>query len=57
MKKRYLISGMLVLSLLTACAGPQIKLFTDATDPLKEFTPKRVCLAPLRAWLSRLSRN
>ncbi len=38
MKRLHLIAGMLVLSLLTACAGPRIKLFTDATDPLKEFT-------------------
>ena len=38
MKSLYLIAGMLVLALLTACAGPKVKLFTDATDPLKEFT-------------------
>jgi protease-4 len=57
MKKRYLISGMLVLSLLTACAGPQIKLFTDATDPLKEFTIEgsggdKILLVPVRGTIS-----
>jgi len=57
MKKRYLISGMLVLSLITACSGPQIKLFTDATDPLKEFTIEgsggdKILLVPVRGTIS-----
>jgi protease IV len=57
MKKQYLIVGMLVLFLLTACAGPQIKLFTDATDPLKEFTIEgsggdKILLVPVRGTIS-----
>jgi protease-4 len=57
MKKQYLIAGMLVLSLLTACAGPKVKLFTDATDPLKEFTIEgnggdKILLLPVRGTIS-----
>jgi protease-4 len=57
MKRLYLIAGMLVLSLLTACAGPQVKLFTDATDPLKEFTIEgsggdKILLVPIRGTIS-----
>ena len=57
MKRLYLIVGMLVLSLLTACAGPQVKLFTDATDPLKEFTIEgsggdKILLVPVRGTIS-----
>ena len=57
MKRLYLIAGMLVLSLLTACAGPQVKLFTDATDPLKEFTIEgsggdKILLVPIRGLIS-----
>jgi len=57
MKRLYLIVGLLVLALLTACAGPQVKLFTDATDPLKEFTIEgtggdKVLLIPVRGLIS-----
>ena len=57
MKRLYLIAGLLVLSLLTACAGPQVKLFTDATDPLKEFTIEgsggdKILLVPVRGFIS-----
>ncbi len=48
---------MLVVTLLTACAGPKIKLFTDATDPLKEFTiegssSEKILLVPVRGTIS-----
>ena len=57
MKRLHLIAGMLVLSLLTACAGPRIKLFTDATDPLREFTIEgrgddKILLVPIRGVIS-----
>ncbi len=57
MKRLYLIAGMLVLSLLAACAGPQVKLFTDATDPLREFTIEgsggdKILLIPVRGTIS-----
>jgi protease-4 len=57
MKRFYFITGMLVLSLITACAGPQVKLFTDATDPLKEFTIEgsgsdKILLIPVRGTIS-----
>lgn len=57
MKRLYLIAGMLVLFLLTACAVPQVKLFTDATDPLKEFTIEgsggdKILLVPIRGVIS-----
>jgi protease-4 len=38
MRKRYAIILLLVLILTSACGGPRIKLFGDATEPLKEFT-------------------
>ena len=57
MKRFYFIAGMVVLSLLTACAGPQVKLFTDATDPLREFTIEggggdKILLIPVRGTIS-----
>jgi protease IV len=38
MRKSYFITVMLVLILITACAGPRIKFMSDTTDPLREFT-------------------
>ena len=38
MQKPYLIIALFVLILVTACGGPRIKLFSDAGEPLKEFT-------------------
>lgn len=57
MKRRHLVTGMLILTLLTACTGPRIKLFTDATDPLREFTIEgsgsdRILLIPIRGVIS-----
>jgi protease-4 len=57
MKRLHLIAGIVVLSLLAACAGPQVKLFTDATDPLKEFTIEgsggdKILLVPIRGTIS-----
>ncbi|MDQ5987526.1 MAG: putative signal peptide peptidase SppA [Syntrophus sp. SKADARSKE-3] len=57
MKRLNFIKFILVLSLLTGCAGPQIKLLTDATDPLKEFTLEgsgnnKILLVPIRGIIS-----
>lgn len=38
MRKPYLIIALLVLIFVTACGGPRINLFSDAKEPLKEFT-------------------
>jgi protease-4 len=38
MQKLYLMIVLFVLILTTACGGPRIKLFSDAGEPLKEFT-------------------
>ena len=38
MRKWYSIILLLILILTSACGGPRIKLFSDATEPLKEFT-------------------
>ncbi len=38
MRKPYLIILLFVLILTAACGGPRIKLFSDAGEPLKEFT-------------------
>ncbi|PKN35977.1 MAG: signal peptide peptidase SppA [Deltaproteobacteria bacterium HGW-Deltaproteobacteria-19] len=57
MKRFYLIAALLALALLTACAGPQVKLFPDAKDPLKEFTIEgtgadKILLIPVRGVIS-----
>jgi protease-4 len=38
MQKPYLVIALLVLIFVTACGGPRVKLFSDAGDPLKEYT-------------------
>ncbi|NPU85882.1 MAG: signal peptide peptidase SppA [Syntrophaceae bacterium] len=57
MKRFYLIAALLALVLLTACVGPQVKLFPDAKDPLKEFTIEgagadKILLIPVRGLIS-----
>lgn len=38
MRKTYPMIALLVLISIAACSGPRIKLFSDSTEPLKEFT-------------------
>jgi protease-4 len=38
MQKHCLIIALFVLIFVTACGGPRVKLFSDAGDPLKEYT-------------------
>jgi protease-4 len=57
MKRFCLIATLLALFLITACAGPQVKLFPDAKDPLKEFTLEgsgadRILMIPVRGVIS-----
>jgi protease-4 len=57
MRKPYLTIVMLVLISITACAGPQVKLFREAPDPLKEFTLEgvgkdKILLIPVNGLIS-----
>lgn len=61
-----ILKKSLILLLLSVCAAgcmsPQVKLFTDATDPLKEFTLKgeadeKVLLIPVNGIISDFSRK
>lgn len=57
MKRFSLVAVLLTLVLLTACAGPQVKLFPDTKDPLKEFTIEgsgedKILLIPVRGLIS-----
>lgn len=57
MKRSSIIAAAVCLFLITACAGPQLKLFPDATDPLKEFTLEgsgadKILLIPVRGVIS-----
>ena len=38
MQRHYLVIALFVLIFVTACGGPRVKLFSDAGDPLKEYT-------------------
>jgi protease IV len=47
----------LILLLTTACAAPKIRLFTDASDPLREFTLQgrdddKILLIPIKGMIS-----
>lgn len=52
-----LIVTIIISILMSGCAGPQFKLFPDATDPLKEFTLEgngtdKILLIPVRGVIS-----
>ncbi|HSM47942.1 MAG TPA: S49 family peptidase, partial [Draconibacterium sp.] len=56
MKKIFLILVISAL-VLSGCGAPQIKLFTDSTDPLKEFTlegkgREKILIIPIRGLIS-----
>ncbi len=56
MKKIFLIMVISAL-ILSGCGAPQIKLFTDSTDPLKEFTlegktREKILIIPIRGLIS-----
>ena len=57
MRATRLITAIIVLVLLTACATPRIKLFTDAAEPLSEYTlegraPESVLLISVQGTIS-----
>ena len=57
MRTTRLITAIIVLVLLTACATPRIKLFTDAAEPLMEYTlegraPESVLLISVQGTIS-----
>ena len=57
MRTTRLITAIVVLVLLTACATPRIKLFTDAAEPLSEYTlegraPESVLLISVQGTIS-----
>ena len=55
--RHFIILIVLALLFTGGCAAPQIKLFTDAADPLKEFTLSgrekgKVLVVPIRGIIS-----
>lgn len=57
MRKYYLIMGLLVMIMVTACSGPRIKIFSEAPEPFKEFTLEgsgadRILLIPVNGLIS-----
>ncbi len=62
MRKPYLIIGLLVIIMVTACSGPRIKLFSEAPEPLKEFTLEgsgtdRILLIPVNGLISDMPKK
>ncbi len=56
MKKMFLVGLTLVL-IISGCGAPQVKLFTDSTDPLKEFVlegkrKEKILVIPIRGLIS-----
>jgi protease-4 len=53
---------MVVLILVTACSGPRVKLFTDESEPLKEFTLEgsgtdKILLIPVNGLISDIPKK
>jgi protease-4 len=62
MRTPYLVIAMLILMMVTACSGPRIKLFSDAIDPLKEFTLEgsgsdKILLIPVNGLISDMPKK
>ena len=62
MRTPYLIIAIFVLILVTACSGPRVKLFTDETEPLKEFTLEgsgtdKILLIPVNGFISDIPKK
>jgi protease-4 len=62
MRTPYLVIAMLILIMVTACSGPRIKLFSDAIDPLKEFTLEgsgtdKILLIPVNGLISDMPKK
>jgi protease-4 len=57
MRTTRMITVMVILVLVAACSGPRIKLFTDAADPLSEYTlegraPESILLISVQGTIS-----
>ncbi len=62
MRTPHLIIAMVVLILVTACSGPRVKLFTDESEPLKEFTLEgsgtdKILLIPVNGLISDIPKK
>lgn len=56
MRKRFLVVVISVL-IISGCGAPEVKLFTDSTDPLQEFTlegktKEKILIIPIRGLIS-----
>ncbi len=57
MRSASIVAVIIISLVMSGCAGPQLKLFPDATDPLKEFTLEgngtdKILLIPIRGVIS-----
>jgi protease-4 len=62
MRKHNLIIVLLVVMLVAACSGPRIKLFSEAPEPLKEFTIEgsgadKILLLPVNGLISDMPKK
>ena len=62
MQRHYFIIATLVMIMVTACSGPRIKLFSEAPEPLKEFTLEgrgtdRILLIPVNGLISDMPKK
>jgi protease-4 len=62
MRIRYLIIILVVLISLTACSGPQVRLFREAPEPLREFTLEgvgkdKILLIPVTGLISDMPKK
>ncbi len=62
MRSRYLITIIILLISLTACSGPQVRLFREAPEPLREFTLEgvgkdKILLIPVTGLISDMPKK
>ncbi|HYA12869.1 MAG TPA: signal peptide peptidase SppA [Syntrophales bacterium] len=62
MRRYYLGIAILLVIMVTACSGPRIKLFSEAPEPLKEFTLEgsgadRILLIPVNGLISDMPKK
>jgi len=62
MRRYYLGIAVLLVIMVTACSGPRIKLFSEAPEPLKEFTLEgsgvdRILLIPVNGLISDMPKK
>ncbi len=62
MRRHYIIMAALVMILATACSGPRVKLFSEAPEPLKEYTIEgrgadKILLIPVNGLISDMPKK